>query len=456
MKSAKVHKLRYLIALLVLSAAALFAGVFASCASNDVLQQLIDQGYIHTVTYDANGGDFNPSPSIEQLTIEVRVKDNSLTVEPGYRAPGAGELDGVSLPTRSGYELTGWQLVTVGEDGKETLTPWDFANDRVTGNITLRAVWIEQIVLTINAVDGTGTTIATETILREGYGSFVSALYDAQNIDGQSVYTLRADTIRRAWRTFEDEDGNARSVIGFYWLDDNNERVDLTVENAVFAEGERSKTLYAEVLDGEYEFITQDNASRTSLESSSRWYLLEDVDFGMSYNSGPLAMNVKSWNALESFNGVIYGNGHTISNIWIKDEIGVRDISGLHSIFGDMSGQVYDLTFENVEYTVYSYVYGGTVTNVPTITIAFLANQFPEEQDGSVPGLFKDVTLNNAKLSVVNASYEYELEGETVSEVRFNAVIVDDYNYYWINQPSTQQSVTGSITYESYVDTDLQ
>ena len=30
MKSAKVHKLRYLIALLVLSAAALFAGVFAS------------------------------------------------------------------------------------------------------------------------------------------------------------------------------------------------------------------------------------------------------------------------------------------------------------------------------------------------------------------------------------------------------------------------------------------
>ena len=292
--------------------------------------------------------------------------------------------------------------------------------------------------------------------MREGYGSFVSALYDAQNIDGQSVYTLRADTIRRAWRTFEDEDGNARSVIGFYWLDDNNERVDLTVENAVFAEGERSKTLYAEVLDGEYEFITQDNASRTSLESSSRWYLLEDVDFGMSYNSDPLAMNVKSWNALESFNGVIYGNGHTISNIWIKDEIGVRDVSGLHSIFGDMSGQVYDLTFENVEYTVYSYRYGGTVTNAPTITIAFLANQFPEEQDGSVPGLFKNVTLNNAKLSVVNASYEYELEGETVTEVRFNAVIADDYNYYWINQPSTQQSVTGSITYESYVDTDLQ
>ena len=56
--------------LLVLTAglmAALTAGVLCACAQPDREQQIIEQGYVCEVTYDANGGSFDTAVSASRI-----------------------------------------------------------------------------------------------------------------------------------------------------------------------------------------------------------------------------------------------------------------------------------------------------------------------------------------------------------------------------------------------------
>ena len=82
------------------------------------------------VVFNANGGSFEDGYVAQQI-----VEANSLLSSP-------------STPTRSGYALLGWSKV---QDGTQL---WDFDNDRAINSITLYAVWVEEISVTIDANGG--------------------------------------------------------------------------------------------------------------------------------------------------------------------------------------------------------------------------------------------------------------------------------------------------------------
>lgn len=407
--------------LLVLTTALLavsMAGVLCACTTIDREQQIIEAGYIHEVTYDANGGSFDSRSNVQYEY--VRVRENSLTVEPGYRPAGAGELDIISVPTRSGYDLLGWQQVLFDEEGNETGVSeeyWDFITDRVTGDIILRADWAQRGELTFNiTVDGEVVTFDTTFRVSPGT-SYLGNIYDTDETGG---YTLREDYVKNNVQT-QSADGQTYTLLRFYL--DAALTQPLTVENAVFPEGEERLDLYADYLVGNFTVLSDRNVTGTSgLRSSSSWYLVTDLDF--SGGDGTPAQ----WDALSSFSGTIYGNGHSITGIEFRSRVDSRNTDIYRSIFGTMRGRVEDLTLEDISLTVYALWY--TSTNKPDLSIAFLANSFSG-------GVFDNVTLTDCTIGVVNATREDEVLG-------FTFTVVGN----WVEEAGSEEStVTGSATF---------
>ena len=151
------RKYNILFAIAVLLLAALGLGVFGACSYNNEEQNIIDRGWVYLVTYDAAGGSFDSTVTSETEegssagTEYARVQANSLTVEPGYTPPGAGALNIIPVPQKTGYTLDGWYLVK--EDGSLAVNAWDFSRDRVNSDITLRANWVKKGTLEFYAAD---------------------------------------------------------------------------------------------------------------------------------------------------------------------------------------------------------------------------------------------------------------------------------------------------------------
>ncbi len=82
------------------------------------LALLVSCGDTYTVKFSANGGSFDGGKS----EIKVEADADSLLEKPDE-------------PTRNGYRFDGWSTK---EDDKDL---WDFKNDKVTGDMTLYAVW---------------------------------------------------------------------------------------------------------------------------------------------------------------------------------------------------------------------------------------------------------------------------------------------------------------------------
>jgi len=89
--------------------------------------------YTYTVTFDKNGGDTEAYPQSINITPRTLVS--------------APEIP----PTRDGYGFAGWYTEA------ECITKWDFANNIVTENISLYALWVHNCVtvtLDMTAITG--------------------------------------------------------------------------------------------------------------------------------------------------------------------------------------------------------------------------------------------------------------------------------------------------------------
>ena len=412
--------------LFALTIAALAAGIFCACSYVDPEQDLIDRGYIHLVTYDAAGGSFDATAAQPVEEGQVRVMDNSLTVEPGYRHIGAGDKDYLPAPVRAGYDLAGWMLVTT--DGEtETLTPWDFLRDRVTSDITLRANWAKRGTLRICAQIGGETAEFLSYSVTAG-SEILSYLYDTTDAGD---YLLREDYVRNNVQKY---DGKSYTLLRYYW--DAEHTVPVTEENAVYEEGAEERVLYADCLEGEFRIMNRAEVSGGErLAYNSHWYLVEDLDFA----------GVEIEGTLGSFSGVILGNGHTISNMTFRTRVWRNGTAPTRSIFGEMTGTVQNVTFDNVQLMVYSRYFDSLDTSL-AIRVAFLADSFGEE------GAFIDTQLKECKISIVNAHPEGK-------EAKFTYTLgaADDaaHRYYWSEDPVAKQSVTGTIALDDYTDEDL-
>lgn len=273
--------------------------------------------------------------------------------------------------------------------------------------------------------------------------SFLSSLY----VSDDGVYTLSPDNIVRSMSSVNVEI-NGQTVtytpLSFYFLDENGVRTDLTADNAIYPSDAEELVVYADFLEGEFDFITQEeiDRGRITLEEDSNWYLLEDIDLGQAYpqTDNPLDYSeAEHWSALDEFNGTIYGNNFTISNVWFTKLIASGDTE--YSIFGEMNGLVEDLTFENVEFTVYANNIGTSTGATQVNNIAFLAGSFGAD------GMFDGVTLQGCSISIVNSS-----AGDAI---KFNYALADGNDYYWIGSPQAQQSVEGTILPQSKQDTNI-
>ncbi len=100
----------------------------------------------YSVIFDANNGAFSDGAIYEQV-----VEKNALLLAP-------------TQPSRAGYVFVGWAKNANGTD------VWDFNDNRVNGNLTLYAVWLQEITVTLDANGGYFSEQRTqlEVIIIEG------------------------------------------------------------------------------------------------------------------------------------------------------------------------------------------------------------------------------------------------------------------------------------------------
>ena len=392
---------------------ALAAGIFTSCARGSLEDQKRKEGYIYTVTYDANGGKFGSTIT----RTYALVKENSPTLAPGY--VDEKTQASIKVPERIDYELVGeaendgdentneeailsksWFLAETDENGNivydangepiTAATPWNFATDKVTGDITLVAKWTQKFYFSIYIVDVDGNNNPVEkeigsTPAKVGDTIF-DKLYNAEK-DGsinrspdkirikQSGYTLLDFYMDDTYQTKLDESFThpGKQVIDTETDPETGETVEITTNTV---------KIYASYLKGTYDFIS--NSNKKSLTKGSNWYLLEDVDY----------TGEKDWKALTNFTGTILGNGKSIKNVTVKSTAtdAKDDETKLHSIFGKMSGSIENLTFENVTMRVEAAESLTSVSGKQGVT--FFASEFAQA------GLISNVTLQDCKIVV--------------------------------------------------------
>ena len=425
---------------------ALTAGVLSACAvGNDPEATKKEQGYSCTVTYDANGGSFGAN-STRTYTL---VKENSLTPAPGY--VDTKTQASVKMPTRRNYELVNeadsdgdeetndeairsksWFLAQTDEKGNViyegegenrkpkllSTEPWDFVNDKVTGDITLVAMWKEvfRFSICISDTNEEGELVEKEfrTYTVDPGTSIVDKLYKKQDdtlvrrADYISVktsgYTLLDFYLDDTYSTYLETDyvHPGRQLVG------TETDPETGVETEVYS---NTVTVYAKYLKGKYDFISNENIR--TLTGSAKWYFLEDVD----------ATGV-TWESINSFKGEIYGNGFKLKNVTVTSKAMKPTGYKAHSIFGKIEGTIEDLTFDNVTMQVYT-EYGATVVGEQRVN--FLAYEFAEN------GALKNVTFQDCKISL-------KVLDDNQSPTLFEALTGENGGWWW-NAPQAAQLV---------------
>ena len=412
---------------------ALATGVLASCTYGlNQEEKKRKEGYNCCVTYDANGGTYGSSSSVTYALV----KENSLAPAPGY--VDSNTQASVKVPTRRNYQLVNetkaetdeqknaaaiasksWFQAKTDENGKViyegegenetpvllTGEPWNFATDKVTGDITLVAQWTKVynfILCLTEEVEQDGQTVTKEKEIRTykvNPGDTVAdKLYDKK--DGEPF--RRPDYIRPTLSNY--------TFLDFYMDAELTEQMSMSLvhpgtreEEVTVIDPETNQEvtqtvetndvkIYVKYIAGRFDFISSENIK--TLTNVSRWYLLEDVD-----------LTGKTWEAQQDFKGTIYGNGYTLKNLTVNTVAEKKNPYKAHSIFGKVSGLIKDLSLENVTLNVGIGEFAQTVGGEQRV--AFLAYEIAEN------GKFENVTVKDCRIlrksdSVYNISINYD------------------------------------------------
>ena len=287
--------------------AAAFGLALAGCAQNRLTYEDLDaMGYIHTVTFDLMGGRSGERPVLIQ-----RVKDNSLVVE-----PGSSTLAG-DVPTRSGYTFGGYCLGTKNPD--ETVTygeKWDFMKDRVTSDITLYVIWLSNYTINVHYGENYASTYIVP--VSQSASGEVQAVKSI-SISGQTV-------LDNAFYPSAEDAASKTNAITFPYTPSG-----LSQENT-------SSDLWANTLEGVWRIV--EKAEDFLVYSSTNVYLMNDIDFGGKELSFP-----------EEYSGTFEGNGHTLSNFKVTQEM-EKDRTQSYGLFRVLraSAEIRDVTFKDVTF----------------------------------------------------------------------------------------------------------
>ncbi|MBQ8885486.1 MAG: hypothetical protein IJY62_03870 [Clostridia bacterium] len=417
-----------------LACMALCLGVFAACSEEPTgasrEEGLLKDGYLR-VSYNANGGDFGN----DQDLIDSLVAPGSLTPYPGYVDPKTQSK--IPVPTMDGYSVSAWYPAELDKDGnvvyegegenkKPVLkdTAWNFTKDKVTEDVVLFAQWIKNLKFRVYIValgdDGTyslvkesdGTPKVGKTYNADEGDPVLNRLYNQDESTGETL--IRADNVAIRITGY--------TPIGFYM--DETLKTKMPEDLTHPGDAQPEVAIYAKCLTGDFDIITAADGATLKLNQASKWYLVENVTIPES---------AEAWNALTRFNGAIYGNEFTISGIRVNSVVNAIKAteSKSHSLFGQMNGQVQDLTFKDVVFKVGAgQSFGGNGKQY----ISFLASTFGKD------GLFKNVKLENCSLEIIKLDSEYPW------------FVYEEQAHYW-QTPQDQeqtaiiqkQTVTGSV-----------
>lgn len=360
-------------------------------------------GYDCKVVYDALGGMVNAR--------EVR---NTYYLENSYVFEPSGSSNMLVEPSRDGYILAGWYTAKTDEPteyGEEytfnAADRWDFYLDRVQGDMTLYARWLPRgKVDYVNA--STGEVIFSKNITADspvqelsdavvnfrkpadttlfGYYSdpectqeydFTSYVHSEPHPSEAQLYEALYEMFPQYLEKVEyvepdEDDVDETDDTSYLFLNQLGYQLTTTDEAALaelraakdslvetsienYLVNTTGKVVYMKFVDGN--FIRVNSAGdlkmggqygffNTDLSGNKiDGYVIEsDIDL----SGVDLAMS-------ESYSGVIYGNGHTISNIEISVFSGKIDTDKEKSValFGEISDvEITDLTFENASITL--------------------------------------------------------------------------------------------------------
>ena len=110
----------------------------------------------------------------ETITVTFLDKEYTVTFDDGTKQTTQKHKYNKFLleptrPTLSGHVFLGWEFDTTDGSGNPTVRKWDFLTDRVTGDVTLRAKWL-QAVLTLTGISVTPTRptgYTAQTVLQD-------------------------------------------------------------------------------------------------------------------------------------------------------------------------------------------------------------------------------------------------------------------------------------------------
>ena len=383
----KSHKTRKIILIScgAVIAAALIIGVIIAIinGSKSYFDTYEKEGFTVSVTFDSNGGTFKGSDS---SIVDLYNPDN--IGEDGIKllAPDDERRDknNIMQVTNPGYFLAGWytERTPIDENdpdaGYTYSGKWDFENDRVMIDpderysadesvLTLYAAWVPYYSFEIYTTDESGNSYLLSTVsalnltIPEWHEGDVTLSMD--NFPTREGYTLIPDSIcyfDTMEKVTATEDGSKKIITGEW---DELTATSKTPTIRLYTEWQEGKT---------YNIYSVDDLVKNA-DTEGYYYLHADLDF--SNTDWPAAfLNGK-------FNGKIFGNGRTISNVSFESTSRSTLSGGMFSSFGE-SAYIENVKFENITHTI------DLMAVAQDATFGLLAGS------ASNGATFKDVTLS--------------------------------------------------------------
>lgn len=331
-----VSKKRYLWLLSGLAVTLLGGALLAGCTGGSRLDldKVEGDGYACVVTFDTAGGQWasgggggsssSEGENGENSETSTRMEERFFYVKPGSLISASAIQ--FAETTREGYTFNTFWTGEKDANGNVTYAKrWNFAEDRVTENITLYARWMENYSLIAH------------------YGENFSQELKftiPQNNEGvaQPITTLSFTTANI-------------TVLNIY--ENSNKTNPITISTASpytapCTPDNRVAHIYVESLEGNWTIVRE--AKDFSIYQNSWLYLLTDLDFEGEEVTFPAV-----------FTGRIEGNNHTVKNFKVHQQEGNRN-DRYFGLFKEMrniveddkiveSAQVRNIKFENVTFT---------------------------------------------------------------------------------------------------------
>ncbi len=329
----------------------------AACGEANPYDVNNSKNYNVSIKFDANGGSFttNTTVIVDSYNISDMQRNGEGKAEIPLIAPDdANREKDAFTPLYNGYFLVGWyaeRIENTDESGNVTYTyakPWDFAADRLE-------------------VDPNGSYSADDPVLTL-YAAWAPLyeieFYDLATGDLLETYTMDpnagAEALTIAVPAWDEETG-AMNMYKFpekegytfkkaYYDPEGKSPVDTetlthpgTVDQQSAAVKDGKLAVYLDWTEGQWYRISTADQFIKNFNLNGNYEILADLDF--TDKIWPTAM------MYGSFNGSIQGNGHTISNINLKQTDNAKVNAG---VFGNLTAQakLQNVTFENVTFTI--------------------------------------------------------------------------------------------------------